>query len=88
MPSLKLWRYKGARGWTERLECHRLAAETADPLERQTLHFLRVVRGEEPPLVSGVDGARTVAATLAVSRSAAEGRPVAVDTMLGARAAA
>jgi predicted dehydrogenase len=88
LPSLKLWRYPGARGWTERLECCRLAAETADPLERQTLHFLRFLRGEEPPLVSGADGARTVAATLAVSRSASEGRPIAVDAMLGTRAAA
>lgn len=71
-------------GWTERLECQLLTAEAADPLERQTLHFLRVVRGEEAPLVSGPDGARTVAATLAVSRSGAEGRPIRVDAMMGA----
>ncbi len=79
LPSLKLWRYPGARGWTERLECVQFDSETGDPLERQTLHFLRVINGEEPPLVSGRDGARTVAATLAVSRSAAERRPIELD---------
>jgi predicted dehydrogenase len=42
-------------------------------------HFVRVVRREEPPLVSGEDGARTLAATLAVTRSAETGGPVALD---------
>lgn len=83
LPSLRLWRYPGARGWTERLATQQLEAEPADPLERQTRHFLRVVRGEEAPLVSGADGARTVAATLAVGRSAAEGREIRVDDMMG-----
>ncbi|WP_254070606.1 Gfo/Idh/MocA family oxidoreductase, partial [Acidisphaera sp. L21] len=83
LPSLTLWRYPGARGWTERFEVQHLEAETADPLQRQTRHFLRVIRGEEPPLVSGLDGARTVAATLAVSRSALEGRPIRIDEMMG-----
>ena len=43
-------------------------SERRDPLGEQMQHFLRVVRREEPPLVSGRDGARTVAATLAVGR--------------------
>ncbi len=83
VPSLRLWRYPGARGWTERFETREHPVTPADPLERQTRHFLRVVRGEEAPLVSGADGARTVAATLAVALSAAEGgRAVRVaDTM-------
>ena len=87
LPSLTLWRYPGASGWAERFEVRQLEAATADPLEQQTLHFLRVLRGEEPPLVSGPDGARTVAATLAVSRSAAERREIRVDAMMGHGAA-
>lgn len=83
LPSLRLWRYPGARGWNERLEVTSLPAEAGDPLERQTLHFLKVVRGEEAPLVSGYDGARTVAATLAVSRSGREGREIRMEEMAG-----
>ena len=76
LPSLTLWRYPGQRGWDQRLLRETHAVPARDPLEQQTLHFLRVIRGEEAPLVSGRDGARTMAATLAVGQSAAEGRPV------------
>jgi predicted dehydrogenase len=76
LPSLTLWRYPGQRGWDQRLVCETNAAERRDPLEQQTLHFLRVIQGEEAPLVSGWDGARTVAATLAVGRSVTERQPV------------
>ena len=76
MPSLTLWRYRGQRGWDQPLHRETMDCERRDPLREQMLHFLRVVRREEPPLVSGRDGARTVAATIAVSRSAAAGSPI------------
>ena len=76
MPSMTLWRYPGARGWDQQLARERLSIEPRDPLTEQMHHFLRVVRREEQPLVSGKDGARTVAATLAVTRSAATGEPI------------
>ena len=50
-----------------------IPVERRDPLVEQMQHFLRVVRPEAPPLVSGRDGAATLAATLAVGRSAATG---------------
>jgi predicted dehydrogenase len=85
LPSLRVWRYAGARGWLERLHPETLPSGHGDPLALQTRHFLRVARREEAPLVPGEDGARTVAATLAVSRSAREGREVRVADMLSAR---
>lgn len=76
LPSLTLWHYPGRRGWDQALTRETLPVTPADPLEQQTLHFLRVVRGEVEPMVSGRDGARTVAATLAVAESAASGTAI------------
>lgn len=76
LPSLTLWRYPGARGWDQPLAQTSYPVAPRDPLEEQTLHFLRVARREAAPAVSGRDGARTVAATLAVGQSAAAGAAV------------
>lgn len=79
LPALELWSYPGERGWHRPLLREAITVQPADPLVEQMHHFLRVVRREEAPLVSGEDGARTLAVTLAVTRSAETGRPVALD---------
>lgn len=50
-------------------------ADPADPLERQLLNFLGVIAGTEVPLVSGAEGARTLAVLEAIGRAAATGTP-------------
>lgn len=51
--------------------------ENTDPYIAQLEHFQRLVRLDEPPMVSVRDGANTLAATLAVAQSARDGRRVA-----------
>jgi len=48
-----------------------------NPLRAQVEHFGRVIRGEEAPRTSAADGARTLAATLAVIEAARTGHTVA-----------
>ena len=43
-------------------------------------HFVRVVRGEEPPLVKREEALNVMRALEGVYRSAAEGREVRLDT--------
>jgi predicted dehydrogenase len=76
LPGLALWRYPEERGWHRPMVREALEVAPRDPLEAQLRHFLRVARREEAPLVSGHDGARTLAATLAVHCSAEMGQPV------------
>ena len=77
-PKLALWRYPSGAGagWEHPLELEMYAPEDVDPLEAQLAHFCRVIQGEEAPLVSGVEGLRTLAATQAVLTSGRENRPV------------
>lgn len=76
IPEMALWRYAGKRGWDQALTREVVAVAPGDPLVEQMRHFLRVIRREEAPLVSGRDGVATLAATLAVKRSAQTGMAI------------
>ena len=51
-------------------------AQGDDPYVKEFRHFARVIRGEEPPRISGEDGRRTLEVTLAIQRSGESGQPV------------
>ena len=80
-PKMELWRFagNGKQGWHEPLLQENLETDDADPLAAQLAHFCRVVRREETPVVSGEEGLRTLAATLAVLTSGREQIPVRVQ---------
>ena len=48
----------------------------ANSLTVQLAHFCDVVRGTQPPLVDARDGARSLAAALAVLESIASNKPI------------
>ena len=77
-PILELWRYPGERGWGAHLARELVHVVPADPYVEQMKHFLRVVRGEEDPLVTGWEGMKTLEVTLAVARSAATDQSIAL----------
>lgn len=78
LPSLTHWHYPGAKGWAEPIAQDSRAVPRANPYAVQLRHFAAVIRGEATPLTSGRDGARTLAATLAVREAAARGTAVAL----------
>ena len=57
----------------------------ADAYDEQMRNFAGVIRGKEKPVLSGRDGARTLATTLAIIESAKTGKPVRLDDMLARR---
>jgi predicted dehydrogenase len=79
VPTMRLWTYGAERGWNAPLQLTQLAQDEADPLARQLDHFCAVIRREVQPACSGDDGAKTLAATLAIHESAASKRDVAPD---------
>lgn len=78
IPRLELWRNAEPRGWFEPFETTRSTALLADPLALQIAQFCKVIRGEEPPLVSGEEGLRTLKVIDAVRRAARTGQMVRV----------
>jgi len=76
VPSLHLWHHQGPQDWQSPMLDTRLAVEARDPIRAQAAHFADVIRRRTEPLITVRDAARTLEATLAVTRSAATGREV------------
>lgn len=78
-PQLKKLFYSNVRqsGWHHPITGQVLkVTQGDDPYVKEFRHFARVVRGEEPPRISGEDARRTLEATLAIQRSGETGQPV------------
>jgi predicted dehydrogenase len=78
VPDMTLWSYGGGRkGWAEAIQPQTLdVQDTKVPFELQIEHFVRVIKGQEAPICSGIEGLRAVAVCEAIRKSMREGRPV------------
>jgi predicted dehydrogenase len=77
-PNLRVWtsRDPAKVGWDQPLTVEHVKTLDRDPYVEQLRHLRAVLEGREAPVVSGLDGARTLAATLAVGESARTRAPV------------
>jgi predicted dehydrogenase len=84
-PSMTTWTYHladGEPGWNTPLHEEHIDVEPNDPYVDQIVHFARVIRGLETPLVSGVDGLRSLAVVAAVVEAARTDEVIDVDEFL------
>jgi predicted dehydrogenase len=82
VPGLEHWWHEPGQGWGDPLTRRRVPVTLGDSYVEQMRNFAAVIRGEAEPVVSGLEGARTLAATLAIKESAARGAAVAVDDLI------
>lgn len=82
VPTLEHWfnENDGDRG--DLMQRRRLHVVPLDPHVEQWRHFARVIRGEETPIVDAMEGARTLAVTLAIIESASNRVSVDVADLL------
>jgi predicted dehydrogenase len=85
VPSLELWWHDPGQGWTDPLTRRRIPYTPADAYVEQMRNFAQVIGAQAEPVVSGWEGARTLAGTLAIALSARSGGPVRVDDLLARR---
>ncbi|MFN0304947.1 MAG: Gfo/Idh/MocA family oxidoreductase [Burkholderiales bacterium] len=76
VPSLEMYWHEPGQAWGQPLTRKRLPYVPEDAYVAQMRHFAQVIAGDAMPIVSGEEGLRTLAATLAISRSAGSGQPV------------
>jgi predicted dehydrogenase len=76
IPYLDLWHNATSPSWWEPIERQRLPVAAEDPLGLQVRQFCRVIRGTEPPLVSGREGLATLKVISAVKEAATTGGTV------------
>ena len=75
-PDLALWRQTEGVGWNHPIARHPVPVKGTDAYARQCAHFCAVIRGNEAPIISAEDGARTLRAVTAVFEAAETGRRV------------
>ena len=76
------WHDKGRESWHEPLMQKRHHVAPNDAYTNQLVNFARVIRGTEQPVLSGREGTRTLATTLAITESAKTGLPVMIDDVM------
>jgi predicted dehydrogenase len=82
LPTLHMhWNEHGG-GEQDPLLRKRLPIVPADPWYEEVRHFARVIRGEEPPLVTPADATRSLAALLAIKRSAETRQWVNIEALI------
>lgn len=77
VPTMTTWRYDEDGDWRDPLHRGALETSASSCYVAQLDNLVAVARGDGEPVVSGREGMLTLAATLAIARAAAEGRPVA-----------
>ncbi len=82
VPTLETWANAPNGGRDATFIRRKLYHVAAESMELQMAHFVRVIRREEEPLVSVDSALGTLAATLAVSLSAKDGKPVRIADLL------
>ncbi len=80
------WYDADKQNWGLPMTERREPIQPADPYYEQMRNFAGVIRGTEKPVLDGRNGAKTLAATLAISISSQTGASVRVDDMLVAKA--
>jgi predicted dehydrogenase len=82
VPSLELWWHEPGQGWGDPLTRRRIPYVPEDAYVAQMRNFAAVIAGTAEPVMTGDEGLRTLAATLAISMSAKTGRPVRIAELL------
>lgn len=82
VPALDHWWHEPGQGWGDPLTRRRIPVRPADAYVEQMANFAQVIAGKAAPVVSGEDGMRTLAATMAITESARTGKPVVIDELL------
>ncbi len=71
IPDLTVWHHQGERSWWNPIAGMSLPGESSDPLVNQIEHFADVIAGVSEPLVSGLEGMKTLQVVEAIQASAA-----------------
>ena len=78
LPDLRVWHHETTPDWWSPIAAKSLKSQSPDPLVEQLRHFAQVIHGRETPLVSCIEGTRSLQVVEAIAAAAETGAPVAV----------
>ena len=78
VPDLTLWHQDGGGDWWKPINTTSFHCEVSDPLINQISHFVRVIEQHEEPLVSGLEGLKTLRVLEAMQQAAMTGNTISI----------
>jgi predicted dehydrogenase len=83
VPDMKLWNYgKREKSWNETMEMEKMELrDEKAPFELQVRHLVEVIRGNEEPVCSGLDGISALAVCESVKKAMVTGLPVEIPSL-------
>ncbi len=76
LPDLRVWQHEAQPDWWTPISARNLTCRMEDPLAVQMAHFAKVIAGRETPLVSGLEGLKSLEVVEAVAKSSVTGREI------------
>jgi len=81
VPDLRVWHHDGEPDWWNPIAAKTLITEAGDPLATQAIQFAAVINGEQKPVVSGLEGARSLQVVEAIQKSADSKKPININPL-------
>jgi len=81
LPDLRVWRHQEEPDWWTPISATSLICSTEDPLVAQVRHFAEVIEGKAAPLVTGLEGLRSLEVVEAIAESAKTRKSVRVASI-------
>lgn len=79
---MTMWSYPSEGSWTDTLESSTLPVDIDSiPFDEQIHHLVQVIRGNEEPVCSGIDGLSALVVCEGIARAMESGMPVDLDTV-------
>ena len=79
LPDLRVWLHEEGLDWWTPISARSLICDQQDPLITQMAHFARVIAGAESPLISGLDGLKSLEVVEAVALSSSTGQEIVLE---------
>jgi predicted dehydrogenase len=67
---MRLWQHEGSTSWWNPIKATAMPVSSSDPLINQIAHFADVITGAAEPLVTGVEGLKTLRVVEAIQKAA------------------
>ena len=80
LPDLGIWKHAETRDWWSPISQTKEPREFSDPLVNQIRHFAAVIRGDEPPVVTGHDGLRALQIVDAIQQASGSRSSIDIPT--------
>lgn len=81
IPDLTLWSHSGERSWWNAISATSFPQDFSDPLVNQITHFADVIHGNASPLVSGLEGLKTLQVIEAIQISAQQEQTIDIEVL-------